>query len=64
MRVGTELVNKPEAVSIPTGTELDFNIGNNSVSTADRGRALGWKPSQPTWDASLKEELDIILADL
>ncbi|KAG8779114.1 hypothetical protein FRC12_024626 [Ceratobasidium sp. 428] len=59
-------IDKPEAVSVPVGAErvLDFNTGNNSVSTADRGRALGWKPSQPSWDESLKKDLDVMLTDL
>ncbi|KAG9100589.1 hypothetical protein FS749_014342 [Ceratobasidium sp. UAMH 11750] len=59
-------VDKPEAVSVPIGAErvLDFNTGNNSVSTADRGRALGWKPSQPAWDESLKQDIDIMLKGL
>ncbi|KAF8598918.1 NAD(P)-binding protein [Ceratobasidium sp. AG-I] len=61
-----KLVTKPEAVSVPVGEEraLDFNTGNNSCSTADRGRALGWKPSEAPWDASLKKDLDVILAEL
>ncbi|KAG9123930.1 hypothetical protein FRC07_013471 [Ceratobasidium sp. 392] len=59
-------VDKPEAVSVPVGAEpaLDFNTGNNSVSSADRGRALGWKPSQPAWDESLKKDIDVILPNL
>lgn len=61
-----KLVTKPEAVSVPVGAEsaLDFNTGNNSVSTADRGRALGWKPSQAPLDESLKKDLDVMLKDL
>jgi len=61
-----KLVTKPEAVSIPVGEEnmLDFNTGNNSCSTADRGRALGWKPSQVPWDVSTKQDLDFILEKL
>jgi len=61
-----KLVTNPEAVSIPVGEErvLDFNTGNNSNSTAERGRALGWKPSQASWDVSLKQDLDTMLAEL
>lgn len=59
-----KLVDKPEAVSVPLGTDLDFNIGNNSVSTADRGRALGWKPSHPSLDKSIGDDLDYILKNL
>jgi len=61
-----KLVTKPEAISVPVGEEraLDFNTGNNSVSTADRGRALGWKPSQVPLHESLKEDIDVMLKDL
>ncbi|QRV78495.1 NAD(P)H-binding family protein [Ceratobasidium sp. AG-Ba] len=57
-------VESPEAVSIKLGSDLDFNIGNNSVSTADRGRALGWKPHHESLEESLRKDLDYILENL
>ncbi|QRW07427.1 NAD-binding domain protein [Ceratobasidium sp. AG-Ba] len=42
-------VESPEAVSIKLGSDLDFNIGNNSVSTADRGARSAGSHTTSRW---------------
>lgn len=51
----------PEEVDTLLGTYAWWAIGGNSLCTADRSRALGWKPTRPDIFATLKEEIDATL---
>ncbi|EJU04341.1 NADP-binding protein [Dacryopinax primogenitus] len=59
------LTDSPEAKSIELDKEpLLISTSINSVTKADRGLALGWKPMGRTLEEALQEDIDLTLAQL
>jgi len=58
-----KLVDSPEAVGVPP-EEIPFYLATNSQSVSNRGFNDGWKPSAPTYESYVAEEVEATLKTL
>ena len=56
-------MDSPEAVSVPP-EEVPSYMTRNSRAVSNRGFNGGWKPSAPTYDVFVAEEVDATLKKL